>query len=235
MIKNDFLTVRPNKSDFIRTKHQLLGFVYRGGNKENEIFEGQDADISKQLHSSVRTANLETSLRLLSCGADPNYLHPVIFTRIFFLIFCKTTFFSQEKGTTPLHVAASAGQASQVELLLVYGADPGALDSFGRSPIDHAKYIYFFSNKATKLRFLCSCSDAGYKDVGNRLLESQYEVTDRMSYYLCERKPDHLSGQHFLIPEMSDAIDSNSEAARNAKRKLQVVDSFISYLSRCVY
>lgn len=34
-------------------------------------------DASKQLHSSVRTANLETSLRLLSYGADPNYLHPV--------------------------------------------------------------------------------------------------------------------------------------------------------------
>ena len=34
-------------------------------------------DASKQLHSSVRTANLETSLCLLSYGADPNYLHLV--------------------------------------------------------------------------------------------------------------------------------------------------------------
>lgn len=40
--------------------------------------DSQDGDVSKQLHSSVRTANLETSLRLLSCGADPNYLHQVI-------------------------------------------------------------------------------------------------------------------------------------------------------------
>lgn len=40
--------------------------------------DNQDGDVSKQLHSSVRTANLETSLRLLSCGADPNYLHSVI-------------------------------------------------------------------------------------------------------------------------------------------------------------
>ena len=31
----------------------------------------------KQLHSSVRTGNLETSLRLLSLGADPNYFHTV--------------------------------------------------------------------------------------------------------------------------------------------------------------
>ena len=79
---------------------------------------------SKQLHSSVRTANLETSLRLLSCGGDPNFIH-------------------QEKGTSPLHVAAGAGQASQVELLLVYGADPGILDSSGKTPIDYAKYFHF--------------------------------------------------------------------------------------------
>ena len=31
----------------------------------------------KQLHSSVRTGNLETCLRLLSLGARANYFHPV--------------------------------------------------------------------------------------------------------------------------------------------------------------
>ncbi len=31
----------------------------------------------QQLHASVRTSNLETCLRLLSLGADPNYVHPV--------------------------------------------------------------------------------------------------------------------------------------------------------------
>jgi len=31
----------------------------------------------QQLHSSVRTSNLETCLRLLSKGADTNYFHPV--------------------------------------------------------------------------------------------------------------------------------------------------------------
>lgn len=46
----------------------------------------------------------------------------------------------QDKGNTPLHVAAKAGQVSQAELLAVYGADPGALDSNGKTPIDHAKY-----------------------------------------------------------------------------------------------
>lgn len=35
-------------------------------------------------------------------------------------------------------MAAGAGQASQVELLLIYGADPGGLDSFAKTPADHA-------------------------------------------------------------------------------------------------
>ena len=77
---NVSLLSRPTKADFIRTKHFLLGFVYRG-NKNSDDKESQDVldgDVSKQLHASVRTANLETSLRLLSCGADPNFLHPVI-------------------------------------------------------------------------------------------------------------------------------------------------------------
>ena len=45
----------------------------------------------------------------------------------------------QEKGTTPLHVAAKAGQILQAELLVVYGADPGAPDLHGRTPMDFAR------------------------------------------------------------------------------------------------
>ena len=47
----------------------------------------------------------------------------------------------QEKGTTPLHVAAKAGQILQAELLVVYGADPGAPDLHGRTPMDFARYV----------------------------------------------------------------------------------------------
>lgn len=47
----------------------------------------------------------------------------------------------QEKGTTPLHVAAKAGQILQAELLVVYGADPGAPDVNGRTPIDYARWV----------------------------------------------------------------------------------------------
>lgn len=47
--------------------------------------------------------------------------------------------FLQEKGNTPLHVAAKAGQLLQAELLTVYGADPGAQDSSGKTPVDYAR------------------------------------------------------------------------------------------------
>lgn len=33
--------------------------------------------VFQQLHSSVRTGNLETCLRLLSLGAQANFFHPV--------------------------------------------------------------------------------------------------------------------------------------------------------------
>lgn len=51
----------------------MLSFVYRPSRED----VSEDGDVSRQLHSSVRTSNLETSLRLLSQGADPNYYHKV--------------------------------------------------------------------------------------------------------------------------------------------------------------
>jgi len=105
--------LHPNKAEFIRAKHQLLAYVFKPS-KDSELVT--ESDLSKQLHSSVRTPNLETSLRLLSQGADPNYFHP-------------------EKNSTPLAVAGKAGQPFQVELLLVYGADPAAVDLVERQPV----------------------------------------------------------------------------------------------------
>ncbi|KAG8233086.1 hypothetical protein J437_LFUL013086 [Ladona fulva] len=176
----------PTKADFIRAKHQMLTFLYRP-NLEGNLGSGESpcgsiGDLGQQLHASVRTANLETSLRLLSLGADPNYYHEV-------------------KGNTPLHVAAASGQASQVELLVVYGADPGAVDCNGRTPIDYAW-------------------STDHKDLADRLTELQYELTDRLAFYVCARKPDHQSRQHFIIPEMSDSLEM-TEFAKAAKKKLQ--------------
>ena len=38
-------------------------------------------------------------------------------------------------------MASQVGQPSQVELLLVYGADPGAFDAGGRTPAEHARSV----------------------------------------------------------------------------------------------
>ncbi|XP_033978338.1 ARF GTPase-activating protein GIT2a isoform X6 [Trematomus bernacchii] len=179
--------LHPNKSEFIRAKYQMLAFVHRMPCREDDSSTAKD--LSKQLHSSVRTGNLETCLRLLSLGAQANFFHP-------------------EKGSTPLHVAAKAGQVSQAELLTVYGADPGAPDSNGKTPIDYAR-------------------EAGHHDLADRLVEIQYELTDRLAFYLCGRKPDHKNSQHFIVPQMADSSLDLSELAKAAKKKLQSLSNHL--------
>uniref|UniRef100_A0A674C8F4 G protein-coupled receptor kinase interacting ArfGAP 2a n=1 Tax=Salmo trutta TaxID=8032 RepID=A0A674C8F4_SALTR len=162
--------VHPNKTEFIKAKYQMLAFVHRMPCRDDDSFTAKD--LSKQLHSSVRTGNLETCLRLLSLGAQANFFDP-------------------EKGNTPLHVAAKAGQVSQAELLTVYGADPGAPDSNAKTPINYAR-------------------QAGYHDLADRLVEIQYELTDRLAFYLCGRKPNHKNGSivNHLFEELAmDVFD----------------------------
>ncbi|KAJ8276056.1 hypothetical protein COCON_G00078080 [Conger conger] len=175
--------VHPTKSEFIRAKYQMLAFVHKLPCRDDDGVTTKD--LSKQLHSSVRTGSLETCLRLLSLGAQANFFHP-------------------EKGTTPLHVAAKAGQVLQAELLVVYGADPGAPDINGRTPMDYAR-------------------QAGQVELAERLVECQYELTDRLAFYLCGRRPDHKNG-HYIIPQMADSLDL-SELAKAAKKKLQALNN----------
>ncbi|XP_072456249.1 ARF GTPase-activating protein GIT2 isoform X8 [Notamacropus eugenii] len=179
--------VHPNKAEFIRAKYQMLAFVHRLPCRDDDSVTAKD--LSKQLHSSVRTGNLETCLRLLSLGAQANFFHP-------------------EKGNTPLHVAAKAGQILQAELLAVYGADPGTQDSSGKTPIDYAR-------------------QGGHRELAERLVEVQYELTDRLAFYLCGRRPDHQNGQHFIIPQMADSSLDLSELAKAAKKKLQSLSNHL--------
>ncbi|XP_063971673.1 ARF GTPase-activating protein GIT2-like isoform X1 [Lytechinus pictus] len=178
-------SVHPFKSDFIRAKYQRLDFVHR-------LKDGDEAtvkDLSRQLHSSVRTGNLETCLRLLSLGGLANFYHA-------------------ERCNTPLHVAAKEGQMLQCELLIVYGADPGALDSDGQTPADLAK-------------------DEGHLELAERLVQCQYELTDRLTFFVCGKRPDHSSSTHFLIPELADGSLDRSDAADQARKKLQSLSNHL--------
>lgn len=175
--------VHPTKSTFIKAKYQRLAFVPRLPCKDDDTITV--SDLSQQLHSSVRTGNLETCLRLLSLGARANYFHP-------------------DRSNTPLHVAANAGQALQVELLIVHGADPTKPDINGKTPVDYAL-------------------EAGFPNIAQRLIEVQFELTDRLTYYLCGRRPDHQNGVHYLIPTMADSCLDLSNDANKAKLKLQAL------------
>uniref|UniRef100_A0A182JM45 Uncharacterized protein n=1 Tax=Anopheles atroparvus TaxID=41427 RepID=A0A182JM45_ANOAO len=174
--------VHPTKADFIRAKHVNLAYVLK---PSFQVEEGSslELELSKQLHASVRAGNLETSLRLLVQGADPNFFH-------------------EDKGSTPLHVAVKSGQQSQIELLLVYGADVTALDAQGNSPLECAR-------------------QAKHSVIAERLLEAMYEVTDRLTFFLIGKKPNHAAGQHLLIPDQSKK--EMSEQLKIARGKLQLV------------
>ncbi|XP_030379511.1 ARF GTPase-activating protein GIT2 [Scaptodrosophila lebanonensis] len=179
--------LHPTKSDFIKAKHVNLTFVLKPSLQEDDDSSSGSSnleqELSKQLHASVRTSNLETSLRFLVQGADPNFYH-------------------DEKCSTPLHVAAKFGQASQIEMLLVYGADVNALDGNGNTPLELAK-----ANN--------------HNTIAERLLDAMYDVTDRIIIFLGGKKPDHASGRHFIMPEPNSA--DISEQLKIARGKLQLV------------
>jgi G protein-coupled receptor kinase interacting protein 2 len=75
----------------------------------------------KQLFATVKTGNYESTLRMLSQGADANYRN------------------SQEEGQSCLHTAVLHNQLGQIEMLCLYGADLTTVDRNGLTPYELAK------------------------------------------------------------------------------------------------
>lgn len=46
---------------------------------------------------------------------------------------------------------------------------------------------------------LCISSAEGYTDIAERLVESQYELTDRLTHFLCGKKPGMLVIAFFTL------------------------------------
>lgn len=183
-------SVHPTKSDFIRAKYVNLAFTLKPKLQkfEDECNGNLEMELSRQLCASVRSGNLETSLRLLAQGADPNY-------------------YNEEKGSTPLHVAAKSGQASQNELLLVYGANIMAIDHQGLTPIEVAKNNNHFI-------------------IAERLVEASFEVTDRLCNFIGQKKPNHALNEHFIVPNDGQQIDL-TEQLKIARGKLQLIPNTV--------
>lgn len=91
-------------------------------------------------------------------------------------------------------MAAKSGQMSQIELLLVYGANLGCVDSRGKSAIDYAR-------------------EAGHNEIVNRLIEHQFDVPDALTRFICQgRQPNHQNGEHFLFVDIRSDFLNIGEA-----------------------
>lgn len=81
-------------------------------------------------------------------------------------------------------MAAKSGQMSQIELLLVYGANLTVVDSREKTAIDYAR-------------------EAGHNDIVNRLVEHQFDIPDALTRFICQgRQPNHRNGEHFLFVDI---------------------------------
>jgi ankyrin repeat protein len=101
----------------------------------------------------------------------------------------------QETGNQCVHQAVLNNQLGQIEILCLYGADLSGVDRNGHTPLDLARQL----SNAT---------------IADRLVELQFELTDDISYFLCNKRPEHKNGKHFLIPEASS---SEPKETRNLK------------------
>ncbi|CAF2024137.1 unnamed protein product [Rotaria magnacalcarata] len=116
-------------------------------------------------------------------------------------------FRNPETGTSSIHVAASRGQSNQIELLCIFGGNPAKVDAAGISPEEHAR-------------------TNGYVDLADRLIELQYELTDRLTCFIGGKLPNHKTNQHIVLPELNENFDNSSQTLA-ARQKLQQLPNSI--------
>lgn len=122
-------------------------------------------------------------------------------------------------GQTPLHVAAQDGRADVVRALLAAGADPGALDGRGDTPLDLAGTPWVASllaeagaplrtnRQATPLHITChrAAGDASWLEVAGLLLARGADPGARDEFGAL---PFELLGEHELRERMAAMVPS---------------------------
>uniref|UniRef100_A0A915IB25 GIT Spa2 homology (SHD) domain-containing protein n=1 Tax=Romanomermis culicivorax TaxID=13658 RepID=A0A915IB25_ROMCU len=219
----------PSKADFIKSKYVDQAFVLKPN--FSRLSEGEDGTMGGISAVSLIEAFREINKQLYSC-VRTNYVETTL--RLLAQGANPMGYVDPDTGFTPMHIAAREGQDLQVELLYLYGADPMQPDFGGLTPYEHAK-------------------QAGHFDLASHLFDLQYEVTDRMSFYLCSKKPDHssmmLDHQHFIVPELSslhalsgqsiaisDSSTSNIVRLKPLRRRIQGLnDASFEKLAQDVY
>lgn len=72
---------------------------------------------------------------------------------------------------------------------------------------------------------------AGHIDLSERIVECMYEVTDRLTYHICSRKPSHRSDEHLINSDLTSFLDKN-ELVLEGRSRLQMVcrNLYLHYL-----
>uniref|UniRef100_A0A5K3FKP7 ANK_REP_REGION domain-containing protein n=1 Tax=Mesocestoides corti TaxID=53468 RepID=A0A5K3FKP7_MESCO len=171
--------LHPTKADFIREKYLFHGFFKRPNVVRLD-------DLNQQLHASVRTAVLETSLYLLALGANPNFIHPI-------------------KGTSPVHVACQYEQIGQLELLIAYGGDVCLRSDKGITPLEIALEKVQKSQQLEPPNGDTQHPQVPWSPLIDCLVSSFYELTDGLAFYLCRRVPNHKAAIFLANPATNSA------------------------------
>lgn len=162
----------------------------------------------QQLHSSVRTGNLETCLRLLSLGAQANFFHPVS---------SGGGTDRQPGGSWHCHHEADAacarrrraprrctwpprpGRSCRQSCWWCTALTPVRPTSMGGRPsttpgerVGVAEGLRWGGGDVASPvggTPAVPRRQAAQHELAERLVECQYELTDRLAFYLCGRKP----------------------------------------------
>ena len=104
----------------------------------------------------------------------------------------------------------------QIELLYIYGGDVCQPDEQGMSAYELAQRN-------------SSSNSNNNSELAERIVQLEYECTDRLTMYLCGRRAKHDQQQHFVVPEMSAVSEAELPIVTLAKRRLQVCHIYYYY------